>query len=122
MAPHHTLTMPPRSQHLDRPKVSFIIPTLNVENLLDLCLGSIARQTYPRDRIEIVLADAHSTDRTREIARKYGATVLDDNGKNMEEGKRLALRHCTGEYIIFMDSDNEITHPDYLELAIDALA
>jgi glycosyltransferase involved in cell wall biosynthesis len=89
---------------------------------LENCLDSIARQTYPRDRVEIILADAHSRDATREIAAKFGARVLDDNGKNMEEGKRLALQHATGEYIVFVDADNEITHPDYLELAVKALA
>jgi glycosyltransferase involved in cell wall biosynthesis len=31
--------------------------------------------------------------------------VLDDHGKNMEEGKRLALRHATGDYILFVDAD-----------------
>jgi len=104
------------------PKVSFVMPTLNVEGLLENALSSIARQTYPRDRYEIILADAHSTDRTREIAAKYGAVVLDDDGKNMEEGKRLAVRHATGEYIVFVDADNQITHPDYIELAVMALA
>jgi glycosyltransferase involved in cell wall biosynthesis len=104
------------------PRVSFIIPTLNVEVLLDNCLASIARQTYPRNRYEIILADAHSADRTRDIAKKHGAIVLDDDGKNMEEGKRLALQHATGEYIVFVDADNEITHPDYIELAVKALA
>jgi glycosyltransferase involved in cell wall biosynthesis len=104
------------------PRLSFIMPTLNAEALLDNILASIHRQTYPRDRYEIILADAHSKDKTREIARRYGAIVLDDNGKNMEEGKRLALRHATGEYIIFVDADNEITHPDYIALAVRALA
>ena len=40
----------------------------------------------------------------------------------MEEGKRLALRHATGEFIVFVDADNEITHADYIELAVKALA
>jgi len=104
------------------PRVSIIMPTLNAEAILDNCLASIARQTYPRERMEIILADAHSTDGTRDIAKKYGAIVLDDNGKNMEEGKRLALRSATGEFIVFVDADNEITHPDYLELAVKGLA
>src|SRR5208282_2980843 len=95
------------------PRVSFIMPTLNAEALVDNVLSSITRQTYPRDRYEILLADAHSTDRTREIARQYNAIVLDDDGKNMEEGKRLALQRAAGEYIVFVDADNEITHPDY---------
>ena len=98
------------------------MPTLNVESLLDNVLSSITRQTYPQNQIEIILADAHSTDRTREIAKNYGALVLDDHGKNMEEGKRLALRHATGDYVLFVDADNEITHTDYLELAVQALA
>jgi glycosyltransferase involved in cell wall biosynthesis len=104
------------------PRVSFIMPTLNAEAILENCLASIAHQTYPRDRYEIILADAHSTDRTRDIAKKFGATVLDDDGKNIEEGKRLALRHATGEFIVFVDADNEITHADYIELAVKALA
>ena len=103
------------------PKVSFIMPTLNAGALLDNVLSSITRQTYPRDRYEIILADAHSTDQTRAIGKKFGALILDDNGKNMEEGKRLALQHATGDYIVFVDADNEITHPDYIELAVKAL-
>lgn len=98
------------------------MPTLNVETLLANALSSIRRQTYPRGQCEIILADAHSTDRTREIAKEFGAVVLDDDGKNMEEGKRLAVRHATGEYIVFVDADNEISHSDYIELAIKALA
>ena len=104
------------------PKVSFIMPTLNAAALLDNCLASIAKQTYPRDRYEIILADAMSKDATREIAAKYGAIVVDDHGRDMEQGKRLALQHASGEYIVFVDSDNEITHRDYIELAVQALA
>jgi glycosyltransferase involved in cell wall biosynthesis len=104
------------------PKVSFIMPTLNAGALLENCLASIARQTYPRENYEILLADAHSRDATRAIAAKYSATVLDDDGRDMEQGKRLALSHATGEYIVFVDADNELTHPDYVELAVNALA
>ncbi len=112
--------MPSSPKHF--PRISFVIPTLNAEALLENCLASIARQTYARERYEIILADAHSTDRTRDIAKKFGATILDDDGKNMEEGKRLALRHAAGEFIVFLDADNEITHADYIELAVNALA
>lgn len=104
------------------PKVSFIMPTLNAAALLDNCLASIVRQTYPRDRYEIILADAMSKDATREIATKYDAVIVDDRGRDMEQGKRLALDHAAGEYVVFVDSDNEITHPDYIELAVRALA
>ena len=104
------------------PRISVIMPTLNAGAILENCLASIARQAYPREKIEIILADAHSQDATRGIAAKFGAVVLDDNGKNMEEGKRLSLGQATGDYIIFVDADNEITHPDYFILAVQALA
>jgi glycosyltransferase involved in cell wall biosynthesis len=104
------------------PRISVIMPTLNAGALLDNCLASIQRQDYPRGQIEIILADAHSRDDTRAIAKKYGALVLDDDGRDMEEGKRLALRRATGEYICFVDADNEITHPDYFRLAVAGLA
>ena len=103
-------------------RVSIIMPTLNVEALLDNALSSIVHQAYPREKMEIILADAHSADRTRDIAKKYGAIVVDDDGKNMEEGKRLALKHATGEYIVFLDADNEITHSDYIAMSVKALA
>lgn len=103
------------------PRVSVIIPTLNAEALIENCLASIRRQTYPRERCEILLADAFSRDRTREIAQQFGAVVIDDPGRNMEEGKRLALQHAAGEFIVFVDADNEFTHPDCLEQAVRAL-
>ena len=103
-------------------RISVIIPTLNAAAILENCLASVVRQSYPREQIEIILADAHSTDCTREIAKKFGAIILDDNGKNMEEGKRHALRHATGEVIVFLDADNEVTHADYFSLAVEALA
>jgi glycosyltransferase involved in cell wall biosynthesis len=104
-----------------QPRISVVVPTLNAGTLLDNCLCSISRQTYPRQQIEILIADAFSQDNTREIAQRHGATVIDDPGNNMEEGKRLALSQVTGEYILFVDADNELTHPDFLELAVQGL-
>jgi len=79
--------------------------------LLDNVLSSIARQTYPRDRYEILLADAHRPTARAKSQKKYGAIVLDDDGKNMEEGKRLALQHATGEFIVFVDATTKSPMP-----------
>jgi glycosyltransferase involved in cell wall biosynthesis len=104
------------------PKVSFIMPTRNAAGILENCLQSIQRQDYPADRMEILISDGGSTDATREIARKYGANVMDDNGLDMEDAKRVALAKATGDYVVFVDADNEITHPDYVRLAVDGLS
>jgi glycosyltransferase involved in cell wall biosynthesis len=104
------------------PKVSFIIPVLNAAGILENCLQSIRRQDYPRAQFEIIVGDAGSKDGTRELAKKSGALVVDDHGRNIEDGKRAALVHATGEYVVFIDADNEITHPDYIRHAVEALA
>ncbi len=104
------------------PKVSFIMPTRNAAGILENCLQSIQRQDYPADRMEILIADGASTDGTREIAARYGAIVMDDNGLDMEDAKRVALQKATGDYIVFVDADNEITHSDYVRLAVQALS
>jgi glycosyltransferase involved in cell wall biosynthesis len=104
------------------PRVSIIMPVLNAAGLLDNCLASVARQTYPRDRYEIVIADGGSTDGSQQIALRYGARVIDDRAsRHMEDSKRVALTTCTGEYVVYLDADNEFTHPDYMALAVRAL-
>src|SRR6185503_5150355 len=103
------------------PKVSFVIPTLNAGGILGNCLQSIRRQDYPQDKIEILLGDAGSKDNTRDVARQFGAQVFDDHGRNIEDGKRAALVHATGDYVVFIDADNEITHPDYVRLQVEGL-
>ena len=104
------------------PRVTFIIPVLNAAGILENCLQSIRRQDYPQEKFEIIVGDAGSKDGTRELAKKFGALVVDDHGRNIEDGKRAALVHATGEYIVFIDADNEITHPDYIRRAVEALA
>jgi len=53
---------------MEYPKVSILIPTLNAESVLDECLRSIEMQDYPKDKIELIIADGGSKDKTLEIA------------------------------------------------------
>jgi glycosyltransferase involved in cell wall biosynthesis len=48
--------------------------------------------------------------------------LFDDHGRNIEDGKRAALVHATGDYVVFVDADNEIAHPDFIRRAVDALS
>ena len=54
----------------NNPSVS-IIPTLNSAKTLRACLESIAMQDYPKDKIEIIIADAGSTDQTLDIISEF---------------------------------------------------
>jgi glycosyltransferase involved in cell wall biosynthesis len=102
-------------------QVSFIIPTLNAAAVLPACLRSIRNQDYPAEKIEIIVADGGSTDDTRAIAKSFGAQIVENPDRVAESGKRVALKLVRGEYVVFTDSDNEISSRDFVRLAIDAL-
>jgi glycosyltransferase involved in cell wall biosynthesis len=104
------------------PRVSFIIPVLNAAGFLENCLQSIRRQDYPQEKIEIIVADGGSQDKTQEIAKSFGAQVVANPERVAESGKRVALKSAGGEYVIFVDSDNELSSRDFVRLAVDALA
>src|SRR5262245_46690597 len=52
------------------PTVSIIVPTYNRKDLLGETLDSLAQQTYPSDRFEVIIVDDGSTDGTEAIAAK----------------------------------------------------
>jgi glycosyltransferase involved in cell wall biosynthesis len=103
------------------PRVSFIIPTLNAAAMLPICLRSIRNQDYPAEKIEVIVADGGSTDDTLEIAKSFGAQVVENPDRVAESGKRVALKSVRGEYVVFTDSDNEISCRDFVRLAVSAL-
>jgi glycosyltransferase involved in cell wall biosynthesis len=82
-------------------KVSIIIPTLNEESLLPKLLNSIFAQDFAD--YEIIVADAHSTDSTREIAAQYGCRVVD--GGRPAAGRNAGARAANGEFLFFLDAD-----------------
>jgi cellulose synthase/poly-beta-1,6-N-acetylglucosamine synthase-like glycosyltransferase len=59
------------------------------EALLDNVLASIARQNYPREKIEIILADAHSKVRTREIAKNTASPFSTTTAKTLRKANAL---------------------------------
>ncbi|MCX8028680.1 MAG: glycosyltransferase [Brevinematales bacterium] len=85
---------------------SFIIPTLNSEKTLRLCLSSIVNQTFDKDKIEIIVVDGGSKDKTIELAKDYGALVLDNPMVQPEYAKyNIGIPNARGDFIIFLDSD-----------------
>lgn len=99
-----------------RPAVSVVVPTLNSARTLAACLASIREQTYPRERIELIVADAGSTDGTLDIARRYEADrVVANPLRTGEAGKTEGIRAATGEIVALIDSDNVLDGADWLE-------
>ena len=87
-------------------KVSIVIPAYNSEKTLEKCLKSIRDQTY--GNIEIIVVDKFSKDRTVEIIKRYGARIIYDEGERTR-AKNIGLEKAKGKYVLFVDSDMELS-------------
>lgn len=93
-------------------KISVIIPAFNEEKLLAGTLERIneARRVFAVDDCtsELVVCDNNSTDRTPEIARRAGATVVFEPVNQIGRARNAGARVATGDWLIFVDADS---HP-----------
>ena len=104
------------------PYISVIMPVYNGAKRLPKCLGSIRRQSYPQERIEIIIVDDDSQDNTVQVAtEQFGAKVVRNGTHDPERGKSIGIEHAAGEYLLFMDDDNILTHRTWLENLVHAV-
>ncbi len=96
------------SEQYELPLVSVLITTKNEEKNLPACLDSIKSQTYPQDRIEIIVVDNYSSDRTQEIARSYGARVF-TKGPERSSQRNFGFEIAKGEWVLFLDADMRLS-------------
>lgn len=81
--------------------LSIIIPAFNEEKYLSLLLDSIEKQDF--NDFETIVADANSTDKTAEIAKKYGCKVI--RGGLPAKGRNEGAKVAKGELLLFLDAD-----------------
>jgi len=97
------------------PSISFIVPTLNSERVLDRCLESIRLQDYPKDRIEVIVVDAGSIDDTLEIAKRHKVnSILANPLRTGEAGKVVGIDASSNEIVALIDSDNVLEGTEWL--------
>jgi glycosyltransferase involved in cell wall biosynthesis len=102
--------------------LSIVIPTLNSGKTLGLCLEAIRAQSLHKDRYEIVIADAGSSDDTLEIAKKFSVDTITANPlKTGEAGKTAGIKAAKGNIIALIDSDNILPDPRWLERMLEPL-
>ncbi len=89
----------------DFPFISVVIPVYNGEGRIENCLRSLKEQDYPSERFEVIVADGMSTDKTVEIARRYGATVLPNRRRDQGAARNEALKMVKGDLLVFPDDD-----------------
>lgn len=93
---------------------SIVMATLNSERTIEKSLSSLRKQNYPRELVDIMVIDGGSKDRTREIAAKYGARVLENPEVIPVMAKLIGMREATGDILMHLDSDEELCSPDAL--------
>lgn len=94
--------------------LTVIIPALNESEGMAHLLGQLAEQTRVPD--QVVVADAHSTDATREVAEKLGALVVE--GGMPAVGRNAGAAVATGELLLFLDADVDLD-PSFIEEAVE---
>lgn len=94
------------------PKISVVISTYTSSGkFIDSCIQAILKQDYPKDKIEIIIADNLSTDDTIAIAKRYNAKIISVDGQPPQAPRQINLgtTEATGEYIYILDHDMIMT-------------
>lgn len=104
-------------------KVSVILPVYNVEDYLEQCLDSLVNQTYKNT--EIVVVNDGSPDNSQKIIDKYSKkykniiSIKKENG-GVSSARNLGIEKSTGEYIMFVDGDDYVSH-DIIEKLVECI-
>lgn len=91
--------------------ISILIPVYNTAHYLDRCMNAVTKQTY--GNIEIILVDDGSTDRSAKMCDRWVAIdsrvkVVHQENKGLFMARKVAVDLATGDYQIFVDSDDWI--------------
>lgn len=103
------------------PVVSIMIATFNSSKLLKRTLEAIRNQTYPQDKLEILIMDGCSTDNTLEIAEEFGCKILINKKTDPNNAKIIGYKNATGDYLMTIDHDEVLTNVRTIEHRVNAL-
>lgn len=110
---------------MELPLVSVIIPTRNEEAHIGQTLDSVLNNDYPRERLEVIVVDGMSEDRTREIVERYSLKhkfirFLENPLRITPAALNVAIKHAAGEIIMRMDAHCSY-FPDYISKCVTHL-
>jgi cellulose synthase/poly-beta-1,6-N-acetylglucosamine synthase-like glycosyltransferase len=99
--------------HKDLPLVTILIPARNEEKVIAETVSCIFRLDYPADKMELMIINDGSTDRTREILESLGEKrlkviniPLNESGQGKSRVLNIGLKHAAGDLLAIYDADN----------------
>lgn len=92
-------------------KYSFIVPVYNTSNYLKKCIDSLVNQTYKS--FEIIIVNDGSTDNSLDIINGYKESnknikIINQKNGGLSNARNNGVKKASGEYIIFVDSDDYV--------------
>ncbi len=103
----------------DFPLVSFVIPMYNEEKNIGKCLDSIFAQTYPPEKIEILVVDGNSTDNSRQIVQSYrtkhkNIRLLQNPDRKTPKSLNVGAKNASGDVVIILGAHTRVKS-DFVE-------
>jgi len=104
------------------PFATVIVPCRNEEEHIGRCLDSILANDYPKDRLEILVLDGMSEDKTREIVTAYAQRhplirLVDNPQRHIPSAMNLGIQNARGETVIKMDAHSTYQR-DHISLCV----
>jgi glycosyltransferase involved in cell wall biosynthesis len=106
----------------DFPVISIIISSRNEEKFIGKCLDSIINQTYPKDKLELLVIDGMSTDKTRELVKEYiqrnpFINLFENPRKITPFAMNIGIKNSSGDVIVLVNA-HSLLDKDFLKNSI----
>lgn len=106
-------------------EVAIVIPTLNEERFISRCLNSIIKQTYEFEKMDVMIIDGGSNDKTKDIVAEYQKShqnirFIENKKKIQSAAFNIGFKKSTAPYIIRLDAHAEYDSK-YISLCIENL-
>lgn len=109
------------------PEVSIIIPCFNEQATVGILLNAIYQQSFPKEKMEIIVADGISTDNTVDEIVKFRddnpgiqIRIVENHKRNIPNGLNLAISAASGEFIVRLDA-HSVPSKDYIARCVKLL-
>jgi len=112
-----------KSKLKNYPDVSIVIPAYNEEKRIRLTLDSVLKLNYPKDRLEIIVINDGSADKTKEVVegiisknRDFGIRLISQKNRGKGAALNNGLKKAKGEFFVCLDADSYVKEDALLKM------